>query len=114
MKGKNHEGVSILILLPITFYLGYQTADIYETFYFVMLYLTGTFLITCDIDTYSRSSKRLGLLGWVIRKLFTHRGVSHSIIAWSLLSVLGYYCIGWFLLGLTIPNLAHIIMDKVF
>lgn len=113
MDGKNHERLNFLMLLPATFFLGWQHLDIIQSSVFITLWIIGTLFITCDLDTNSRSRKRLFLIGWIIDKLFKHRGALHSPLFWGFIGLLGYYSFGWASLGLIVPQGAHIVSDKV-
>ncbi len=114
MNGKNHERLNFLLLLPATFFLGWQHLDIIQSSVFITLWIIGTLFITCDLDTNSRSRKRLFILGWIIDKLFKHRGTLHNPILWALVGLIGYYSFGWASLGLIVPQGSHIITDKIF
>jgi uncharacterized metal-binding protein len=111
MNGKNHERLSITILLPAIYFLGSAGTPLKLSFLFIILWLIGTFLITPDLDTHSRSRKRLGGLGWIIDKLFRHRGTLHSPVLWGVLGVIGWFGIGWYTSGLVIPQFLHILTD---
>ncbi|HAL86878.1 MAG TPA: hypothetical protein DCM31_08450 [Deferribacteraceae bacterium] len=113
MNGKNHERLSLTILLPTVYILGSSGAPLKLSFLFVILWLIGTFLITPDLDTYSRSRKRLGVIGWIMDMLFRHRGTLHSPVLWGVLGVIGYFGIGWYTSGLVIPQFLHIVTDWV-
>ena len=114
-SGKTHEFVLITLILPvISFYLGWIHADKLLSLYFYILYLIGTYVITCDNDTKSRSTKRLWIIGWCINLCFKHRGFLHSPWLWIPAGIAGYYFVGWWSLGVVIPNGIHIVMDKVF
>jgi uncharacterized metal-binding protein len=113
MNGKNHERLNFLLLLPATFFLGWQHLDIIQSSVFITLWIIGTLFITCDLDTNSRSRKRLSTLGWIIDKVFKHRGALHNPLLWVAIGVLLYYTVGWYSLGIIIPQFVHIITDKV-
>jgi uncharacterized metal-binding protein len=113
MNGKNHERILNFTFPFIAFYLGYIHSDLKAALIFWALWKVGTYLITCDLDTKSRSRKRLGILGWVIDKMFRHRGLLHSPTLWAVVGVFGYIGIGWPFLGIIIPQGVHIATDKL-
>lgn len=113
MNGKNHEWILNFLFPSIAFYLGYIHSDLKAAMVFWLLWKVGTYLITCDLDTKSRSRKRLGILGWVIDKMFRHRGLLHSPALWATVGVFGYISIGWPSLGLIIPQGIHIATDHI-
>lgn len=80
---------------------------------FISKWLWNTFLITPDIDTKSRPRKRLGFIGWIIDKMFHHRGWLHSPVFWVMLFAVEYYFIGAWMLGGVIPVISHLITDKL-
>ena len=114
MKGKHHEQLLDEILPFIAFYLGYYHTDYKAGLIFYVLWKIGTYLINCDLDTKSRSRKRLFIIGWIIDKCFKHRGTLHSVVFWSVLGGIGYYFYGWPVSGLIVPQYVHIATDKVF
>jgi uncharacterized metal-binding protein len=113
MNGKSHERLNFVLLIPATFFIGWQHYDIIQCVLFVALWIIGTLYITCDLDTNSRSRKRLSTLGWIIDKVFKHRGALHNPLLWVAIGVLLYYTVGWYSLGVIIPQFVHIITDKV-
>ena len=113
MKGINHERLSFLLLLPVTYLLGYQRLDQFLSALFVLLWIIGTLYITCDLDTASRSRKRLWVIGWIIDKLFKHRGYLHSPLLWAGIGIVGYYFCSWPFLGLIVPQYLHILSDWI-
>lgn len=111
MNGEHHETFSIATLILILLCMGLHWMKAPQSQTFIILWLIGTFLITCDLDTNSKSRKRLGPLGWLIDKLFPHRGLLHSVKTWVFIGLVGYACITWPILGLIIPQFLHIVMD---
>ena len=117
-SGKTHETINILLLIPAIAYLGHlfwgNLIGMLLSGAFVLKWLWNTFYFTPDLDTKSRSRKRLWFFGWIIDKCFRHRGISHSVIAWSILFGVEYMFLGWASLGGVVPVYSHIILDKVF
>ncbi len=113
MNGKNHERLLNFIFPFISFYLGYVHSDFTAALIFWVLWKIGTYFITCDLDTKSRSTKRLWVLGWIIDKLFKHRGLLHNPILWSMIGIIGYAEIGWPFIGILCPQYIHILSDKL-
>lgn len=114
MNGKNHERVLNLIFPFIAFYIGWLHSDLKLSLIFWALWKIGTYFVTCDLDTKSRSTKRLWVVGWIIDKIFKHRGLLHNPILWSVIGIFGYIGYGWPFIGLVIPQGVHIFTDKVF
>jgi uncharacterized metal-binding protein len=113
MEGKNHETLLELILPFICLFLGYIQADVILSIAFIILWKIGTYYITCDWDTKSRSTKRAGFIGWIFNRLFKHRGTLHSPVFWGVLGIAGYILAGWASTGLIIPQFVHIVADKL-
>lgn len=120
MDGKNHELVLRWMFPFIAFYLGYIHSDFKLSFLFWILWIIGTYYITCDDDTKSRSSKRLGIIGKITNKLFKHHGLLHNPLFWAAVGVFGYIKLdgylhsGWPFFGLIIPQGVHMLTDKIF
>lgn len=113
MKGKNHDRLNYIALLPIIYFLGSHNFDIKSSLLFVVLWFIGTLFITPDLDTNSTPRKRLKGIGYIIDKLFKHRGFLHSPILWGCLGIVGYYYVGWEFSGLIIPQFLHIVSDWI-
>lgn len=111
MNGEHHETFSIATLILILIYMGFNWMKNPQSQTFILLWLIGTFIITCDLDTNSRSRKRLGPVGWIIDKIFPHRGILHSVKFWVFVGLVGYAVIEWPISGLIIPQFLHIITD---
>lgn len=113
MNGKNHERILNFLFPFVAFYLGWIHSDLRASLIFWILWKIGTYLITCDNDTHSRSTKRLWIIGWIIDKLFKHRGLLHNPILWAVVGLVGYFLYGWSCLGLVIPQGVHIATDQI-
>lgn len=112
MNGKQHETINRYALLPAVFLLGnYQIGYILSGL-FVAKWLWNTYLFTPDLDTNSRSRKRLGSLGWIIDKIFGHRKTLHNPLFWIVLFGIEYYIFGLWALGGVFPVASHLIVDK--
>ena len=115
MNGKHHEflnyisliaAISIILTSSIVIHLKIQ-----HLVYFSILWIIGTRYITPDLDTNSKSRKRLGFIGWIIDMLFHHRGMLHNPIFWVVIWILGVYLTGWWFTGVIVPQYIHIITD---
>ena len=118
MNGKHHDLVSYyLLLISLTLILSasflFGHINITQLFLFSVLWIIGTRYITPDLDTNSNPRKRLGLVGWIIDKLFHHRGMLHNPVFWAIVWVLGVHFTGWWFTGLIVPQYIHILMDWV-
>lgn len=113
MKGIDHEILLERILPFACFFLGYTHIDFIDSLVFIILWWIGTYYITCDWDTNSRSTKKAGLIGWIFNKCFKHRGTLHSPVFWGITGIICYAGFGWICLGLIIPQFIHIISDCI-
>ena len=113
MNGKHHEDLLNFLFAIAMGYLIYTKAYWVHIIYFGALWLIGTYLWTPDRDTHSRSTKRAGFSGKLVDKSFKHHGILHSFWLWAILGLAGFYYIGWFILGLIIPQIVHIVSDAV-
>jgi len=116
MNGKNHERLNTLPLPLVALYLGYyHSGTLIECLFaagFLASWWVHTKYITPDLDTKSRATKRLWVLGWVINKIFKHRGLLHSFFLWAVIFVVEYYCLGWWTAGGVFPIVSHLVTDK--
>ena len=113
MNGKNHELLSITSLIIFLSLMGLNWLFNSSSILFIALWLIGTYYITCDLDTKSRSRKRLGILGWAIDTIFGHRGTLHNVWFWAFIGIIGYLSIGFSWIGLIIPQGLHITSDWI-
>lgn len=114
MKGTHHEAFNTITLTPFSFYLMSIGLPYMEVTLFWLHGMFHTFLVTPDNDIPSRSTKRLGFVGWIIDKMFKHHGLLHKPIFWTLLYMVIYlrYHVWWVSGGLTAIYL-HIITDGI-
>lgn len=118
MKGTHHEAFNVVTLTPLSFCLVSMGLPCVEVTLFWLHGMFHTFLITPDVDTHSRSTKRLGFLGWIIDKMFKHHGLLHNPLFWTLIYTVIYfrfqceYSLWWLSGGLTAIYL-HIITDGI-
>lgn len=116
----NYDTHKFLCLLPLPLVLVFLVmaydggfVEIVSIILCLVWWLLHTFVITPDIDTLSIPSKRLGPLGWIIRKLSTHRKTWHSPLFWAAYFGLSYNYLGWWTLGGVIPIYCHIFVDII-
>ena len=108
-----HKRIGFLFLLISDMYLisnnySLQILAIWSAFFYLF-----TVVITPDLDTNSTPRKKLGVIGWIIDKLFKHRGALHSYILWAVLFIPIYYFVGWACLGGLIAVYLHLVVDGV-
>ncbi len=118
MNGDHHELVNYLLLPPVVILIIFISPifghiTITQVLMFSILWITGTRYITPDLDTKSKSRKRLGVIGWIIDMMFHHRGMLHNPIFWGIIWILGVYFTGWWFTGLIVPQFIHIVTDWV-
>jgi len=117
MNGKHHEFVNYLFLiLTLALLLTSSIITNLNTVHILLftgLWIIGTRYITPDLDTNSKSRKRLGLIGWIIDKLFHHRGILHNPIFWAIVWIAGVYFTSWWFTGLIVPQFIHIVTDWI-
>lgn len=97
----------------MVFLLGFYHMEIQFSLLFFLKWIWNTRYFTPDNDTHSKPTKRLGPIGWIIDKLFHHRGWLHSPIFWAVLFALEYHFIGAWTLGGLVPVASHLITDKL-
>lgn len=113
MNGKNHEALNFYALFPTLFILGYYHASIIFTGLFIGKWVWNTYYFTPDSDTHSRATKRLGIFGWIIDKIFGHRKTLHNPLFWVVLFGVEYYFFGLWVLGGAFPVASHLLTDKL-
>ena len=108
-------GLLPLPLVVVFLWMAYDGgfAEIEPLILFLVWWLLHTLVITPDIDTLSIPSKRLGPLGWIIRKLSKHRKTWHSPLFWAVYFGLSYNYLGWWTLGGVFPIYCHIYVDII-
>ena len=113
-SGGTHEYLNLRILFLIAGYLlYYHIQPLIQIGLFVVVFLVFTYFITPDWDTHSRSTRRAGIIGWIVNKCFKHRGLLHSWVLWGLLTVFGFNKYGFPALGATIAVFLHLLFDMV-
>ena len=112
MKGKNHERAGKILLFFSSLFLAVNHS-LYEVLIWAAFVFLFTYYFTPDLDTKSRSRKRLGFLGWIIDKLFNHRGWLHSYFFWGVLFVPLYLVFGWCSLGGLVAVYLHLVCDSL-
>lgn len=83
--------------------------------------LLHTVFISPDIDhPKSRPTKNMWIIGKITSKIFSHRGILHNPLAWTIAyALLGYYVLinynyeAWWLTGGLIAIYTHIGLDKL-
>ncbi|KKG35361.1 hypothetical protein DU52_15590 [Methanosarcina mazei] len=113
MNGKQHETLNLIALFPTLFLLGYYHAALTFSILFVLKWIWNTYYVTPDVDTHSRATKRLGLIGLIINKLFGHRKTLHNPFFWIVLFGIEYYFLGAWVLGGVFPVASHLVTDKL-
>lgn len=113
MIGKRHETLNRIALLPTLFLLGYFHTSIIFTLLFVLKWIWNTYYFTPDNDTNSRPTKRLGVIGWIINKIFGHRKTLHNPLFWIVLFGVEYFTLGSWVLGGVVPVASHLVTDKL-
>ena len=82
-----------------------------EQLYFI--FIIALFGIIPDIDTH-KSKVKIPILSFILKTIFKHRGIFHSvfipILLFFVLSYLGYYIIG---LAVLLGYLSHIFLDAL-
>ena len=112
MKGKKHERAGKILLFFSSIFLAVNHS-LYDVFIWAAFVFLFTYYFTPDLDTNSRSRKRLGFLGWIIDKLFNHRGWLHSYLFWAVLFIPLYLSFGWCSLGGLVAVYLHLVCDGV-
>lgn len=82
-----------------------------EQLYFIVIVML--FGIIPDIDT-NKSKVRIPIISFILKMIFKHRGIFHSVfiplLLFFALSYLGYYIIG---LAILLGYLSHILLDAL-
>jgi len=112
MNGKNHEAINKYALFPAIFFLGYHHVDILFALLFIAKWIWNSYYFTPDSDTHSRATKRLGIFGWIIDKIFGHRKTLHNPFFWIILFGVEYYFFGSWVLGGVVPVASHLVTDS--
>ena len=112
MNGKNHESINFYALFPAIFFLGYHRVSLLFSILFVLKWIWNSYYFTPDCDTHSRATKRLGIFGWIIDKIFGHRKTLHKPLFWACLFGVEYYFLGGWVLGGAFPVASHLLADK--
>jgi len=110
MKGKNHERAGKILLFFSSLFLAVNHS-LYDVLIWAAFVFLFTYYFTPDLDTKSRSRKRLGFVGWIIDKIFNHRGWLHSYLFWAVLFVPLYLVFGWCSLGGLVAVYLHLVCD---
>jgi len=113
MNGKQHEAIGLTSLFASSLFLAWnRILEPVDLLYYMIAFYICTKYITPDLDTHSRSTKRLGLIGSIINVIFKHRGVLHNPFMWAVLFGVSIWYSGflWLVGGLAAVEL-HILFD---
>jgi uncharacterized metal-binding protein len=122
MNYRWHTRISLLLVTVLAIYFAY--AKILTTFevnaFWIMGYI-NTIYVSPDIDHQnSTPTQHMGMVGWLTSRIFTHRGLLHNPLFWTLLyAFVGYYVYSeyayeaWFLTGGLVAIYTHLLLDCV-
>ena len=111
-SGEMHERLNLNIL-RVGYLCYYHVHPLTQIICFVIIFEIFTYWITPDWDTDSRSTHRAGIIGWIVNKLFKHRGLLHSWVFWGILTVIGFYKFGFPALGGPVAGFLHLFFDMI-
>ncbi len=137
---KTHYVTNTLLIILISAYvLYYHYLNIIELGIFIISYVIGTNYMSPDVDSKSTPYNKNKLLWYPYRKLSTHRGMSHTILGifirllyvFVVIVIISlivnqfdvlvdflmnikiiYYAL--FIAGITVSNVIHILLDRIF
>ena len=121
MNYKWHTLISLsVVTAAAAYFISIQSYPPTEILLFLAMGFFNTTCASPDIDhPNSRPTKRMGPIGTITSSLFTHRGILHNPIFWTVL----YFGIGlvvyqkysyeaWWLTGGLVAIYVHVILDE--
>lgn len=121
MNYKWHTRISLLAVTAFAIY--FLSINAHPWVEIIFFWIVGLFNTTCaspDIDhPKSRPTKHMGVVGTITSSLFTHRGLLHNPIFWTVLYIgIGFYIHqkynyeAWWLTGGLVAIYVHVILDE--
>jgi len=113
MTAKNH--VATTFVIAITPALFYRERLIYFPTDILILILAGMILgsLLPDIDEEnSYIGRKLKFFSSLVNFAIGHRTITHNIFVWCFVFAYGYYMKIWFLVGVSIGSVLHILEDS--
>jgi uncharacterized metal-binding protein len=113
-SGRIHKLINFILWFICLYYL---IAHKLETPAWITLFTVSMYVFTVhinpDLDTDSGANRELGFVGKILRKVFTHRGILHSPVLWTVLFVPLCFFVGTWVIGGWLSVISHITADRI-